>query len=64
MKDRKDFISTCQYGWHKGFYNEDDFSKALCSIDYTDFFEYPDDDEFPGDQKKKTGWKAGLRCGW
>lgn len=41
MKDRKDFISTCQYGWHKGFYNED--------VDYTDLFECPDDDEFPYD---------------
>lgn len=49
MKDRKNFISTCQYGRHKGFYNEDNFSEALCSINYTDFFEYPDDDEFPYD---------------
>ena len=49
MKDRKNFISTCQCGWHKAFSNEDDFSKVLCSINYTDFFEYPDDDEFPYD---------------
>lgn len=49
MKDRKNFISTCQCGWHKGFYNEDDFSKALRNINYTDFFECPDDDEFPYD---------------
>lgn len=42
-------ISFGSYGWHKGFYNTDDFSKALCNIYYEDFFEDPDDDEFPYD---------------
>lgn len=45
--DRKgDFISFSRFGWHKGFYNAegfDDITYALLKIDYTDFFEYPDD---------------------
>lgn len=49
MKDRNKMVSSCQYGWHKGFYNEDDITAALCSISYSDFFEAPDDDEFPYD---------------
>lgn len=32
---------------HKGFYNSGDITKALCSIHYEDFFDDPDDDEFP-----------------
>ena len=51
--DRKgDLISFSSYGWHKGFYNVDDvddITYALFKIRYTDFFEYPDDDEFPYD---------------
>lgn len=51
--DRKgDLISFSSYGWHKGFYNVDDvddITDALLKIRYTDFFEYPDDDEFPYD---------------
>ncbi len=51
--DRKgDLISFSSFGWHKGFYNVaglDDITDALLNIDYTDFFEYPDDDEFPYD---------------
>ena len=49
MYDKKSLISTCLYGWHKGFYNENDTTKALRDINYSDFFEYPDDDEFPFD---------------
>lgn len=49
MKDRKVFISTCQYGWHKGFYNDDDYLESLSKIEYTDFFESQNDDEFPYD---------------
>ena len=33
-------ISFGSYGWHKGFYNTDDITDALCKIRYTDFFEY------------------------
>lgn len=48
--DRKgDLISFCSFGWHKGFYNVDDvddITDVLLKIRYTDFFEYPDDDEF------------------
>lgn len=51
--DRKgDLISFSSYGWHKGFYNAegfDDITYALLKIDYTDFFEYPDDEDFPYD---------------
>jgi len=46
---KEEFISFNQYGWHKGFYKNDDIMKTLCQIRYTDFFEYPDDDEFPYD---------------
>ena len=51
--DRKgDLISFSSYGWHKGFYtvdDVDDITDALLRIRYTDFFEYPEDDEFPYD---------------
>ena len=46
---RNTFISNYQRGLHKGFYNDDDVSKTLLNIEYTDFFEYPDDEEFPYD---------------
>lgn len=36
-----------RYEYHKGFYNEDDSEEALYKIKYSDFFEYPDDEEFP-----------------
>lgn len=49
MAERKDFVSLRRYGWHKGFYNDKDFLKTLQSIGYGDFFEYPQDDEFPYD---------------
>lgn len=50
MADRRELIPTALYGQHKGFYNDEDFSKALLNIDYTEFFEYPfDDDMFPYD---------------
>ena len=39
MNYRKAFISTCHYGWHKGFYNDGDYSSALGHIKYTDFFD-------------------------
>ena len=51
-------IALCRrIGWertyrsavHKGFYNDDDFSDELIKIRYTDFFEYPDDEDFPYD---------------
>ena len=42
-------ISVESYGWHKGFYNDKNFSDSLRNIRYDDFFEYPDDLEFPYD---------------
>ena len=47
MRNRNELISVSLNGWHKGFYNDEDFSKSLLDIRYADFFEYPDDDEFP-----------------
>ena len=47
MKNRNDFISFQHYGWHKGFYIDKDFGDVLCHIYYEDFFEYPEDEEFP-----------------
>ena len=49
MNYRKAFISTCHYGWHKGFYNDGDYSSALGHIKYTDFFDDPYTEEFPYD---------------
>lgn len=49
MYKNRELISHKHYGWHKGFYNDDDITKSLCEISYSDFFEYPDDDEFPYD---------------
>lgn len=40
-------FNRCEH--HKGFYNEEDPTKALSKIYYADFFEYPNDDEFPYD---------------
>ena len=47
MVDRKSFVSLQRIGWHKGFYNDEDFNETLCNIKYGDYFEEPDDDEFP-----------------
>ena len=49
MLSRDDMISVESYGWHKGFYNDNNFSDSLRRISYGDFFEYPDDLEFPYD---------------
>lgn len=49
MWSRDDMISVESYGWHKGFYNDKNFSDSLRNIRYDDFFEYPDDLEFPYD---------------
>ena len=49
MFQKDEFISFGHNGWHKGFYNDEDITESLCNISYTDFFEYPDDDEFPYD---------------
>ena len=50
MQDRCELVTFALYGWHKGFYNDEDFSDALMDVEYKDFFEYPDnDDEFPYD---------------
>lgn len=51
--DRKgEWISFRRFDWHKGFYNVegvDDITKALLEIRYEDFYEYPNDEEFPYD---------------
>lgn len=52
MVRKGDLISFSSFVWHKGLYNVDDvddITDALLKIRYTDFFEYPDDEEFPYD---------------
>ena len=46
---KEDLISFKQYGWHKGFYHDDSITESLSRIKYTEFFDYPDDDDFPYD---------------
>ena len=40
-----DSFYMCEY--HKGFYCDSDPLSSLRKIEYSDFFEVPDDDEFP-----------------
>lgn len=47
MNDKDRFITFCRSGRHKGFYHDPDIMDALCSVDYEDFMEVPDDDDFP-----------------
>lgn len=47
MTDRSKYIEGYYHGVHKGFYNDKDFGDALSHIYYEDFFEYPDDEDFP-----------------
>lgn len=49
MAERRELVSFNSYGWHKGFYNDENHSDSLLIIHYSDFFEEPDDDEFPYD---------------
>lgn len=49
MRDRSKFYSMGCYGWHKGFYNDDDCEKTLINVRYSDYGEVPDDDMFPYD---------------
>ena len=47
MSNRDSWRSFGYCEWHKGFYNDDSFKESLFSIQYDDFFNLPDDDEFP-----------------
>lgn len=47
MSRRNDLCSFKRYEWHKGFYTDGDPTQVLLKIDYTNFFEFPEDDEFP-----------------
>ena len=50
MSGRSELVSFGHYGQHKGFYNDgDDPKKVLSEINYTDFFDDPNDKEFPYD---------------
>ena len=49
MKERSEFYSMGCYGWHKGFYNDDDCENTLLHIRYSDYGEVPDDDMFAYD---------------
>lgn len=57
MRNRDKLCSFGFYGWHKGFYIEDNPEESLFKIRYTDFFEYPDDEYFPYDSAHE------LLCG-
>jgi hypothetical protein len=57
ISNRKQFCTFNKYGIHKGFYNDGDPRQALLNVRYTEFWEFPDDDEFPY-------WSAeSLLCG-
>ena len=49
MREKEKMYSFSSYGFHKGFYNYDNFEDALHNVDYADFFVYSDDEEFPYD---------------
>lgn len=58
MRDRSKFYSMDCYGWHKGFYVDENFEETLWNIDYKGFGEVPEDDDmFPYDSAHQ------LLCG-
>lgn len=57
MNNRETFCVFMRNEHHKGFYNDGKPEESLLKIYYSDFFEYPDDSEFPYD----TAWS--LLCG-
>lgn len=57
MSQKNKFLPFNRGGYHKGFYNDGDPEHSLNEIDYTEFFESPDNDDFPYD----TAWQ--LLCG-
>lgn len=46
MDNRETLRSFELYGFHKGFYNDNKPIDMLFNINYSDFFESPDDDDF------------------
>lgn len=49
MKDKNELNIFGRYGVHKGFYNDENATESLLHINYNDFWELPEDDEFPYD---------------
>lgn len=47
MSNKEAICTFSRFEYHKGFYNDGDPIKSLLDINYTDFFEFPDDDDFP-----------------
>ena len=47
MISKKALRSFSYYGWHKGFYSDEDPENSLSSIKYTDFYDECEDEEFP-----------------
>lgn len=47
MKTYEELRSFGRYEWHKGFYNAEDSTDALCRIYFEDFMKYHEDEEFP-----------------
>lgn len=46
MGNRAEWDSLGVFGFHKGFYNDEDYLKSLQNIHYSDFFEVPDVGDF------------------
>lgn len=46
MSDRGQLCAFNYFEYHKGFYNDEEPTKALLKINYTDFWDFPDDEEF------------------
>lgn len=49
MSERGKLVSFGNYEWHKGFYNDENYTDTLIKIRYSDFFVELDNDEFPYD---------------
>lgn len=46
MVTRAEWVLIENCGFHKGFYNDEDYLKSLQNIHYSDFFEVPDEEDF------------------
>lgn len=57
MNEKGELCAFTRYDYHKGFYRDDDPLNVLEHTYYSDFFELPDDDEFPYDTARP------LLCG-
>lgn len=49
MSEKAELRSFERYGFHKGFYNYDDYMSALDEVRFDDYFQLPNNPEFPYD---------------